>query len=401
MTNTLAQETGPSGPAKIAVSEDRILDILKDLLAIPSPVGLTDAIVHHVCGFIGELGLSTELTRRGAIRMRWPGRAQGPGRAVVGHLDTLGGQVVALKDNGRLSIRPIGTWSARNAEGGRVTIFSDGGQSRGQILPLKASGHAYDEEIDTAPIGWEHVEVRVDRDVRSKADLEAAGFAVGDMVANDTGYEVNHGFVIARHLDNKAGSAAMLAALEAMVKAGATPLLDTSFLFTISEEVGSGASAVLHGEIAELLAVDNGVVAPTQNSQEFGATIAMGDMTGPFDYHLTHHMINLARVADIAHQRDVFRYYRCDAASAIEAGADIRTALLAFGVDASHGYERTHADALRSVAELITAYVLSGPAVRRDRAELATIEGFPHQPMGRYENPGRSPVDPTPRKDGV
>ena len=42
-------------------------------------------------------------------------------------------------------------------------------------------------------------------------------------------------------------------------------------------------------------------------------------------------------ITGIAFQRDVFRHYRCDSASAIEAGNDIRTALITFGIDASHG----------------------------------------------------------------
>jgi putative aminopeptidase FrvX len=75
------------------------------------------------------------------------------------------------------------------------------------------------------------------------------------------------------------------------------------------------------------------------------------------------------------------RHYRCDAASAIEAGSDIRTALIGFGVDASHGHERTHVDALRSVAELAALYMQSPQTIRRDRQDLGPIKDFPTQPM--------------------
>jgi putative aminopeptidase FrvX len=40
----------------------------------------------------------------------------------------------------------------------------------------------------------------------------------------------------------------------------------------------------------------------------------------------------------------------------VVAGHDVRAALITFGVDASHGYERIHMHALRSLAELMTAY---------------------------------------------
>src|SRR5690606_14503616 len=104
---------------------------------------------------------------------------------------------------------------------------------------------------------------------------------------------LENGFVVSRHLDDKAGVAAMLAAIEALRRSGAALPVDTFFLVSISEEVGSGASAVLHGDIASLVAIDNGTIAPGQNNEEFGVTIGMADSTGPFDYHLTNKLIDL------------------------------------------------------------------------------------------------------------
>lgn len=82
---------------------------------------------------------------------------------------------------------------------------------------------------------------------------------------------------------------------------------------------------------------------------------------------------------DIRCARDVFRDYRCDAASAIEAGNDIRTALVCFAADASHGYERTHLRSLEALAQLLALYMQSPPTFRRDRKELGPLEGFPMQ----------------------
>jgi putative aminopeptidase FrvX len=130
-----------------------------------------------------------------------------------------------------------------------------------------------------------------------------------------------------------------------------------------------------------MLTIDNGTTAPGQNSSEFGVTICMADMSGPFDYHLTHRLIHLCQEFSIRHQRDVFRYYRSDSAAAVEAGNDLRTALVTFGIDASHGYERIHWDALKSLGELITAYVQAPPLYPRDRYDMGPIAGFPTQPI--------------------
>ena len=120
--------------------------------------------------------------------------------------------------------------------------------------------------------------------------------------------------------------------------------------------------ACSHGDIASMVAIDNGTTAPGQNSRETGVTIAMADSDGPFDYHLTNKLVSLCEQAGVPFQRDIFRHYRSDSASAIEAGNDIRTALVTFGIDASHGYERIHEDALLSVAQLLALYVILGVA---------------------------------------
>ncbi len=359
---------------------------LRRLLTVPSPTGYTDTIVRQVCDELDGLDVPYELTRRGAIRALTAGHARRPARALIGHLDTLGCQVKALKFNGRLEVVPIGNWSSRFAEGARCTIFSDQGAYRGSVLPLLASGHTFDDQIDTQPSGWAHVEVRIDALARDADDVAALGINVGDMVAIDPQPEfLDNGFIVSRHLDNKAGIAVMLAALEALRREGATPPVDVFWLMTISEEVGHGASAVLPPEVAAMVTVDNGTTAPGQNSAEFGVTIGMADQTGPFDYHLTQKLIRLCQEEDIRHQRDVFRYYRSDSASAIEAGEDVRTALITFGVDASHGYERIHVHALRSLAELVTAYVASEVTIGRDASDLGGITGFTHQPMAEAE----------------
>src|SRR5690606_8093149 len=210
------------------------------------------------------------------------------------HLDTLGAQVKQVKENGRLELVPIGHWSSRFAEGGRVTLYSERGSFRGSVLPLKASGHTFNLEVDTQPTGWPHVELRIDAVTASRAETLALGVDVGDIVAFDSGAEfLANGFINARHLDDKSGVAIALSAIDALQRQRASIPVDVHFLFTIAEEVGVGAAAIVTPEIASMLTIDNGTTAPGQNSAEFGVTIAMADQTGPFDYHLTRKLVEL------------------------------------------------------------------------------------------------------------
>ncbi len=369
---------------------------LAELLEIPSPSGYTDVVVRHVSEELERLGLEVELTRRGAIRARMAGEKRQPARAVVAHVDTLGAQVKRLKANGRLELVSIGHWSARFAEGGRATVFSDRGAYRGTILPLKSSGHTFGEEIDTQETGWRHVELRIDAWSYGEKDLRRLGIDVGDIVAIDPAPEfLDNGFIVSRHLDDKAGCAVALASIKALVESGEKLPVDLFWLFTITEEIGHGASSILAHDIAAMVTIDNGTTAPGQNSDEFGVTIAMADMVGPFDWHLTRKMVDLCRENDIRFQKDVFRYYRSDSASAIEAGADVRTALVCFGIDSSHGYERIHMHALRSLAELITVYATSEIDIARDAKETAGLEGFTSQPMEEADQRLSPEAEPT------
>lgn len=374
------------------IDEDYLVAQLKALLSIDSPTGYTDQVVHHCSRELERLGLTPELTRRGAIRAVRQGSRRKGARAIVAHLDTLGAQVKMVKENGRLELVPIGHWSARFAEGGRVTLYSEQGSFRGSVLPLKASGHTFNDAVDTLPVGWEHVELRIDAVTQSRAETRSLGIDVGDFVAFDTGAEfLDNGYINSRHLDDKAGVAIALAAIEALEREQVTTPVDVHWLFTIAEEVGVGAASIVTPEIASMVTIDNGTTAPGQNSSEFGVTIAMADQSGPFDYHLTKKLVDLCREENIPFQKDVFRYYRSDSASAIEAGHDVRTALATFGIDASHGYERIHVHALNSVAELVAAYAASPLEIPRDTKEVSSRKGFTHQPMKEADQPEFDP----------
>jgi peptidase M42 family hydrolase len=370
---------------------DYVQDVLIHLLRTPSPTGRTDEVVQYVGELVMDLGMDLTVTRRGVLNATLSGVRTRPDRAIAVHADTIGCMVTRLKDNGRLEVAQLGTHSARFAEGAHVTIFTDSDRLHsGTVLPLKSSGHQYGDEVDTQGVGWPLVEVRVDEPVDDATGLSALGLQVGDFVALDANPTVTSaGYVKSRHLDDKAGIAAVLGAFKALLDAQVTPLVSAHLLLTIAEEVGHGATHGLDTDVAEMIAVDNAVVAPGQQSREECVNIAMLDSTGPFDYHFSRRLIALCDEHDIPHRRDTFRYYRSDAASAVEAGLEMRTALVGFGVDSSHGHERTHLDGIRHVAELLAVYLQTDLTFPEwDTSERGRLEEFP----------SRS-VQPTPLQD--
>lgn len=345
--------------SQLQINTEFLSSQLLKLLSIPSPVGFTDKISEYLEGELDALGYNVSKTNRGALYLTLGGSGKAQ-RAVIAHLDTIGCMVSSLKDNGRLGITSVGTWSSRFAEGARVSIFAKDKEFRGSILPLKASGHAYGKMIDYQKSSWDDVELRVDERCDNQQDIRSLGINIGDFIAVDPNpEELDSGFVVSRHIDGKGGVAILLSLLHAFYNQKLTPATDTVFIFSVSEEVGTGATSVLSESVKELVVLDMAALAPIQNSSEFGATIILKDKSGPFDYRLSRQLIDLAETGGINYSRDLMRSYFCDANGAIRSGADVRAALIGYGVDSSHGYERAHIDSLSNVGSLLSLYLQS------------------------------------------
>ena len=145
--------------------------------------------------------------------------------------------------------------------------------------------------------------------------------------------------------------------------------------FMKSDLSGAAAVASLSSDVVEFVGIDVGIVAEGQNALETGVTLCAQDTSGPFDYHMLQKFKALCRENDIPHQIDIFRYYYSDANSAVRAGHDVRDALITFGTDATHGYERTHISSLMSIARLLSLYAYSPPIYPVTEGE---IRRFPH-----------------------
>jgi len=361
------------------IRPNRIKDTLLDLLAIPSPSGFTDEIVHYVSTVLEEMGVRHELTRRGTIRALLPGVNPAPARAIVTHVDTIGAMVRFIRSDGRLLVAPIGHWSSRFAEGARVTVFGEQGAFRGCLLPSVEWGVSRDSGVDAVPLDWDHIELRLEEAVFSAEDVSQLGIEVGNFVSLDSRPEaLENGYIIGRNLDNKAGTAAVLEVLRHLTEENIQASHDTYILFTINETTGAGMGGAVLPEVSELLTVDFASVHTIDKTPYKRITLAAGDASGPYDFHLTRHLRAIAESENLPLQQKHLKAFHSDAAAALVAGHDVRTAVVAYAGDASHCVERTHLDSLVNVGHLLTAYSTSEPTFARDEP-LTTVQDFSHQ----------------------
>ncbi len=361
------------------MQQDFLRQTLLELLAIPSPCGFTDEIVRYVCRKLEELGIDYQLTRRGTVRALLPGMGEAPARALVTHVDTIGAMVRNIAGNGRLQIAPIGHWSSRFAEGVRVTVFSEGAAYRGCLLPTVEWGVSRDQGVDDVPQDWDHIELRLEEPVYDADDVRGLGIEVGDFIALESDPEVlENGYVIGRNLDNKAGTAAILDFMRHLTEHQVKLPQDTYVIFTVTETIGAGMGGAMLPEVSELVTVDFASIRSTEKSPFKRVTVASGDASGPYDYHLTAHLCSLAERSGVPFQQRYLQAFHSDAAAALISGHDVRTAVLAYAGDASHSVERTHIDSLTNLAKLLECYVTSEPTFLSD-APLTTVERFSHQ----------------------
>lgn len=102
-----------------------------------------------------------------------------------------------------------------------------------------------------------------------------------------------------------------------------------------------------------------GAIGEGQATDEFCVSICAKDSSGPYNYELRQRLVDLAKEDGIYFQVDIYPHYGSDASSALRAGFDIVHGLIGPGIDASHGKERTHSDALDNTARLLFKYLLS------------------------------------------
>lgn len=344
----------------IAFSGKEILQFINELVSIPSPSGYTDRIIDHLANYLDEIGVANYRNRKGGLIATVPGKNHEKHRLVTAHIDTLGAMVKEIKSDGRLRLTKIGGTQWVHVEGEYCQIFTaDQRVYTGTILMHQTSVHVYkdgaQEERNQA-----NMEVRLDERVFTADDVAELGIGVGDFVAFDPRVEVlPSGFIKSRHLDDKASAGVLLYLLQEIQEHQLVLPYTTHFLFSNYEEIGFGGNSNIPHEVVEYLAVDMGAIGDGQTSDEFTVSICAMDSSGPYNYRLRQHLVNLAEKNGVGYKVDIYPYYGSDASSALRAGHDVVHGLVGPGIDASHAFERTHVDAVVNTAKLVYHYLLS------------------------------------------
>jgi putative aminopeptidase FrvX len=344
--------------ARFEISTEYLTKTLVDLLNTPSPTGDTEYAVAFVQQELDYMGVQTRRTTKGALIATLDGLKNDSPRGITAHVDTLGAIVAQVKSNGRLRLSAIGglMWPTVESEGVSIATRS-GQQVRGSIVLCNGAGHV-NKQATTMERNADTLEVRLDGRTSSAEETRLLGIEVGDFIYFDTRVEQNSGFVRSRFLDDKACIACALAAIKALRDSDVTPAERTTFLVSNFEEVGHGGVDSMPIDLAELLVLDMACIGEGLQGDEFHCSLCVKDGGGPYSKRLSDKIRTIADRRGIDLRTDVYPYYSSDGTAYWRAGGQAEIALIGPGVDTSHGYERTHVDALNDTAALIAEYLV-------------------------------------------
>ena len=141
---------------------------------------MTGKATDYLMDELTRLGFQPERTRKGTVICCLGG--EGHPLLMSAHVDTLGAMVRAIKGNGHLRYTAIGGYDGNNIENENVLVHTRDGQTySGTVYSTKASLHVWGGQSATARDD-EFLEVILDEEVSSRADVEKLGISAGDFI---------------------------------------------------------------------------------------------------------------------------------------------------------------------------------------------------------------------------
>lgn len=338
--------------------QDYMLKQMKNLLAIDSPSGYTAQVREYMNQELKALGYTPENSVKGNIRAHLGG--EGDPIMLLSHVDTLGAVVSSIKDNGRLMLSRIGGLQPNNVEAETCRVRTRfNGAYEGTIQLANASAHVNPRLSTESRTFEETMEVVLDEDVKSAADVEKLGIRPGDFICVEPRFTItSKGYIKSRFLDDKASAAVLLTLAKRIHDEGISLKRSVWIGFTVHEELGHGGAAGYPEGLAEMMSVDMGCVGDGLVCNEKQVSICSKDSGGPYHYETVSTLISLAEENHLDYAVDVYPFYSSDVDVALKAGYDVRHSCIGPGVYASHGYERTHISGLTNTFDLLSAYLL-------------------------------------------
>lgn len=167
------------------------------------------------------------------IATRHGSQNDAPALMIAAHIDEIGAMVKYIDDDGFLRFVPIGGWFDQTILGQRVTVHG----AAGPLIGVVGSRPPHIMEDDERKKPVKIRDMFVDIAARDAADAAALGVEIGSVVTMARGLaDMANGFVTGKALDDRAGVAMMVAALQRLADKDVPATVHA--VGTVQEEVG-------------------------------------------------------------------------------------------------------------------------------------------------------------------
>ena len=342
---------------KFEMNEKRYLEELEKEMSIDSVTGQYHELQDYLEKEISAMGFKTSTLHKGGLLIEAGG--EGNPLLITAHGDTIGMMVRHINEDGTVKVCKVGGLYAYHSERENVRVHTRSGKViTGCVQRKNASVHVTENELNEEVADFDKNSfVILDEDVKSAADVRALGVEIGDYVAMDPRFTVSNGYIKSHFIDDKALVAVLMELLHD-IKDGKVALGRKVYLYiSFYEEIGHGGSMIPE-DVKDFLAVDIACIGPEQTSSERKVSVFCKDSRFPYNLDMVRELEAAGKESGADYVADIFTpHYGTDADPALVAGYDIRHGAIGPGVRASHGYERTHLDAIKSTYTLLAQYV--------------------------------------------
>lgn len=328
------------------------------MLAIDSTTGMFRQIQEYLVEEVSRLGFPVTVSHKGGVIADLGG--EGNTLVVAAHVDDIGLMVRHINADGTLNVCRIGGLYPVYSVTENVRVYTrDGKVYTGTVCRTPNSVHVTEDELRRMIGDYDtNVCVVLDEQVSTAHETRALGIETGDMIALDPRFTTSNGYIKSRFIDNKACASILLAAMKEIRDKQYTLPRHVLAYFSVYEEIGHGTSWLPEG-VQDILAMDIAPIGTRQTSDERKVTIFCKDARFPYHWEMANELRAAAIRAGVDYVMDVFTpRYGSDGNSSVAAGWDVRHAAMGPGTANSHGYERTHKEALKNTYGLLMSYLL-------------------------------------------
>jgi endoglucanase len=334
---------------------------LLNLLCEPEGIsGAEGAAANAAAGLLSRYG-KTYISPLGSVICEVAPEKNGRHVLLDAHIDRIGLIVVRVDDRGFARVRPCGGIDLRSIAGTSVRVMTRSDPLPGVIGTVPPHLHKDEKKENPKP-----EELAVDLALSAEETRELV--RPGDRVVLLGRFsEIGEGYVTSPALDDRAGCACILKALEALE--GKELPCGLTAVFSTREEVGGGGAqtAAFAARPTEALEMDVSFGATPDTKPEETGEMKKGPMIGfspVLDLSVCERLVKLAQDRGIPFQYEIIPGETGTNADEIaKTGAGIRCGMLSIPQQYMHTViEKVAVEDIEATGSLIAAYVLEGGA---------------------------------------